>query len=305
MNGIETSWGGVVIAVGNQKGGVGKTTTAVHLAHGLANRGHRVLLMDLDPSAGATLHLGVCPDEYHGVYELLTGEADLDQCLLDRSEHASVPEGLTLMPSSRRLESIDRVLGEANRFTLPADVLVPPTAQLRSRFDIIVLDTPPSTALSTSLSAYKVADYFVLATLAEPLAVSGLCMTARDIDAVRRHGNTDIRMLGICVGSVPPRTLISAWTIANLDEAFPGPSGPESPTALRFEPVIRRSTVVPRVQRMGRTLFDMLPAHPVTAEFESLARSVEHRIVLAQRGFDEHEAYPPSQALTPSDGMVQ
>jgi chromosome partitioning protein len=294
MNGIETAWGGVIIAIGNQKGGVGKTTTAVHLARGLALRGHRTLLIDLDPSAGATIHLGVGPDEYHGVFELLTGEAELEDCIVDQNEMPRLAERLSLMPASRRLETIDRHLGEANRFGNPADILVSPTARLRDRFDIIVLDTPPSTTLSTSLSAYKVADYFILATLAEPLAMSGLCVAARDIDAVRQHGNANLRLLGVCVGAVPARALIAGWILREIDQAFPGPGLPEQPTTLRFVPSIRRSTVVARVQRMGLTLFDRLPGHPVTQDFMAMVESVEHRIAAAQRGFDEHDAYPLS-----------
>jgi len=282
----------VVIAVGNQKGGVGKTTTAVHLARGLALRGHRTLLIDLDPYAGATIHLGVCPDEYHGVFELLTGEAGLSDCLLDRGEVERLPDNLALMPASRRLEAIDKRLGEANRFGHPADVLVAPTARLRDMFDIIVLDTPPSTTLSTSLSAYKVADYFILATLAEPLAMGGLCVAAQDIETVRRHGNANLRLLGICVGAVPARALVAGWTLREIDQAFPGPSTPERPTTLRFVPTIRRSTVVARVQRMGLTLFDRLPDHPVTLDFMAMVESVEHRIAAAQRGLHEEDAYP-------------
>lgn len=294
MNGIETTWGGVVIAVGNQKGGVGKTTTAVHLAHGMAMRGHRTLLVDLDPSAGATVHLGICPEDYHGVFELLTGEADPDDCLIDRAEVPRIPENLTLIPSSRRLESIDRHLDARERFGRPADILVSPTERLREWFDIIVLDTPPSTALSTSLSAYRVADCFILATLAEPLAMSGLCQAARDIEAACRHGNPNLRLLGICVGSVAPRTLVADWVMRDIDAAFPGPGTTERPTTLRFVPTIRRSTVVARVQRMGMTLFDRLPGHPVTHDFMAMVESVEHRIALAQRGWGEDEAYPPS-----------
>jgi chromosome partitioning protein len=81
MNGLETTWGAIVLAVGNQKGGVGKTTTAVHLAHALAERGHRILLWDLDINAGATKHLGVEPDAFMGTYEVLAaGEDPLDGC---------------------------------------------------------------------------------------------------------------------------------------------------------------------------------------------------------------------------------
>lgn len=302
MNGIETHWGGVTIAIGNQKGGVGKTTTAVHLARGFALRGHRTLLIDLDPSAGATLHLGVCPDEYHGVFELLTGEAGLEDCLLDHTETDRLPENLTLLPSSRRLESVDKRLGEANRFGNPADVLVSPTARLRGMFDIIVLDTPPSTTLSTSLSAYKVADYFILATLAEPLAMGGLCVAAQDIETVRRHGNANLRLLGICVGAAHSRALITRWILHEIDQAFPGPGSPELPTTLRLVPTIRRSTVVARVQRMGLTLFDRLPDHPVTLDFRAMVEAVEHRIAAAQRGLHEEDAYPPALANTQSIG---
>lgn len=293
MNGIETCWGGIVIAVGNQKGGVGKTTTAVHLACGLANRGHRTLLWDLDPSAGATKHLGIIPDDYHGTYELLSGEVGIDHATLTIDDEACrLPSGLALIPSSRRLESIDQRLAAVRKFESPSDILLAPLKSLRDRFDLIILDTPPSTVLSPAVSAYKAADWMILATLADAFSTAGLVEAVRDVQAARQHGNANLRLLGVAVTAVTRRTVIARDIIASIDAAFTGPED----TTLRFEPVISRSTIVPQAQRAGRTVFDNEPSHPVTEQFRQLVRSVEERLLAGQRGFDEASAYPKAGA---------
>ena len=175
MNGLETIWGGIVIAVGNQKGGVGKTTTAVHVASGLANRGHHTLLWDLDPSAGATKHLGLTPDAYPGSLELLLGDLTPEEAPITASnDELWLPERLDIIPSKRRLETVDSEIAARSRFWNRLDILNQPLQALRQTYDIIVLDTPPSTVLSPSLAAYASSDWFLLAAMPDPLSVTGL-----------------------------------------------------------------------------------------------------------------------------------
>ncbi len=284
MNGLETTWGGHVIAVGNQKGGVGKTTTAVHVASGLANRGHRTVLWDLDPSAGATKHLGLAPDAYPGTLELLLGDIKAEEACISSAEcDASFTENLSVIPSKRRLETIDSELGARCRFFNPLDVLAEPTARLRESFDIIVLDTPPSTVLSPSLSAYASSDWFLLAAMPDPLAVTGLADAARDIDAVRSTANRELRLLGVVLNAVDNRTRLCRELTAYIDECFASPTGQTH----RLAPAIGRSTVVPTAQKMGRTVLDAFPRHPVAEQFAALAESIEDRLILAQRALDD------------------
>lgn len=292
MNGLETTWGGIVIAVGNQKGGVGKTTTAVHVACGLANRGHRTLLWDLDPSAGATKHLGLTPDAYPGTLELLLGDIDVDEaCIAPANHDIDLPEYLSIIPSKRRLESIDSTLGSRCRFFNPLDVLDVPIARLRQSFDIIVLDTPPSTVLSPSLATYASADWFLLAAMPDPLAITGLADAVRDIEAVRETANRKLQLLGVVLNAVDNRTRLCRELTAYVDECFASPTG----DTLRLTPTISRSTVVPTAQKLGRSVIDAFPRHPVAEQFVALAAAIEDRLILAQRTLGD-ELVPTSHA---------
>lgn len=290
MNELETTWGGIVIAVGNQKGGVGKSTTAVHVACGLANRGHRTLLWDLDPSAGATKHLGLTPDAYPGTLELLLGDINVDDACISHTNHdIEIPGRLSIIPSKRRLETIDSNLGSRCRFFNPLDVLAEPIAELRQSFDIIVLDTPPSTVLSPSLATYASADWFLLAAMPDPLAITGLADAARDIEAVRDSTNRKLKLLGVVLNAVDNRTRLCRELTAYVDECFASPTG----KTLRLTPTISRSTVVPTAQKLGRSVIDAFPRHPVAEQFMALAAAIEDRLILAQRDLSDEPIYTP------------
>lgn len=278
MNGLETHWGASVIAVGNQKGGVGKTTTSVHLARGLADLGHRVLLWDLDPSAGATKHLGVPPEVFCGTFEVLMGELKPHEAVFTGDEEFWMPDGLALIPASRILESIDRELLRTGRMTAATEVLAPAIDEFRTRFDVILLDTPPSTVLSPSLSAYRVSDWFILAATPDPLAITALNDAADDITKVRRHANPGLSLLGVVVNAADKRTRLTRELTEYLDMAFRMPDG----NTLRLEPSISRSTIVPTAQKAGRTVFDTAPGHQVAEQYRELSRVVEQRLIIAQ-----------------------
>jgi chromosome partitioning protein len=284
MNGLETTWGGQVIAVGNQKGGVGKSTTAIHLARALAERGHWTLVWDLDPSAGATKHLGLSPEGYAGTFELLLGELGPTEAVVtsDASADLWLPDGLDIVPSHRRLETIDAELRARSRFWYPAETLAEPLRAYRSRYDVVILDTPPSTVLSPSISAYAVADWFLLAAMPDPLSMTGLADAARDIEAVRHERNPGLRLLGVVLGAVDLRTRLARELTAYVDEAFRSSDG----FSLRCEPLIPRSTVVPTAQKLGRTVIDEFPNHVVAMQFRKLAVTIEQRLINAQRGFE-------------------
>ena len=121
-----------VIAVGNQKGGVGKTTNTVHIARALVERGHKVLIIDLDMNHGATRHFGVVPEAFMGSYVMLLGEEQPENLVLSHGdEDVELPEGLHLIPAARKLEGIDQAVLSKNKFMSPRDVLRTPLDSLR------------------------------------------------------------------------------------------------------------------------------------------------------------------------------
>src|SRR5262245_4412266 len=98
-----------VIAVGNQKGGVGKTTNTVHIGRALVEKGRKVLIIDLDMNHGATQHFGVVPEAFMGSYEMLVGDEEASNLILNhKEEDVSLPENLDLIPAARKLEGIDQ-----------------------------------------------------------------------------------------------------------------------------------------------------------------------------------------------------
>ena len=146
-----------VIAVGNQKGGVGKTTNTVHIARALVERGQRVLIIDLDMNHGATRHFGVIPEAYMGSYEMLVGEEQARNLVLTHDEDdICLPEGLDLIPAARKLEGIDQALAHKSKFLTPREVLSAPLDQLRGHYDYIFLDTAPN-ATTPTIASYLAA----------------------------------------------------------------------------------------------------------------------------------------------------
>ena len=108
MEADSTDCRGVVIAVGNQKGGVGKTTNTVHLAAALGLRGRKCLIIDLDPAAGSTKHFGISPSEYQGSLELLAGKANLESLVITEG----LPQNVHLVPSRPQLSELDTLLSK-------------------------------------------------------------------------------------------------------------------------------------------------------------------------------------------------
>lgn len=265
-----------VIAVGNQKGGVGKTTNTVHLARALAERGRRVLVWDLDMNSGATRHFGVPLDAFMGTYEILIGDEEpLNVVVTNRDEGVHLPDNLHLITSRRKLEAIDETLAARDKFLARSDVLLGPISVLRGRYDYIFLDTAPN-ATAPTVASYKAADWFILSAIPDPFAIDGLRDALLDIQAVQKRGNPGLRILGVVLGAVDERTRL-ARTLANyVENAFK--AGTADAESIRFKTVIHRSTVIPTTQKAGRTLFETDPLHKVTEQYRQLAEEIEQRI---------------------------
>ena len=263
-----------VIAVGNQKGGVGKTTNACHISAALGELGRLCLIWDLDVNCGATRHFGIPPETYWGTFELLTGEDDLDSIIItDRLRDVDLPKNIHLIPAGRNLEGLDGALGPDHKF-FPAGVLLDPIKELRGHYDYIFLDTAPS-VLTTTLGAYMAADYFILSTTPQRFSIAGLEDAARDIQAAIRLGNAKLRVLGVVVSDVDTRTRLARLHIDLIEDLFR--RGPGQRSAM-FETIISRSTVIGEAQRQGKTIFQTDPTHKVTEQYRKLASELEQRL---------------------------
>ena len=267
-----------VIAVGNQKGGVGKSTLTVHLAAGLGEMGRHSLIWDLDMNRGASVQLGI-PKEMPvlGSYEVLLGEEDPVEVVISTGdiEGLELPPHVSLIAARRNLENIDMVLNAKHVFGNPKDVLRPLVDQLRGDYDYIFLDTAPNLMIPT-VAAYKAADYFLLSAIPEPLAIEGLSAALEDIATVKKQGNPSLRLIGVVLSAIKGRsTRLQRELIGYVEEQFDAAS---DPSARSYKTRITETTYVCECQQYGKTMFQLFPDHKVTDEYRQLVRELEARL---------------------------
>ena len=263
-----------VVAVGNQKGGVGKTTNTVHLAAALGEMGKRCLIIDLDMNAGSTKHFGISAEGFVGAFEVLTGaEQAADAVLRDGEDGVHLPKNVDLISSSRKLEKIDQALLTKNKFAPPQDILLAPIESLRGQYDYVFLDTAPN-ATAPTIAAYKAADWFVLTAMPEPFAIAGLNEALTDIRDAQQHGNPNLKLLGLILCAVDKRTRLSNDLKQYCHDAF----SPDGKSSAKFDTTISRSTVVGQTQDARKTLFQTHSKHEVTEQYRALAKEVDARI---------------------------
>jgi chromosome partitioning protein len=256
---------GVVIAVGNQKGGVGKTTNTIHLAAALGEKGYECLVIDLDPAAGATKHLGVPENSYAGSLELLTTDETVESLVVTDK----MPKGVHLIPSRPQLSELENVL---SKFIDRTTVLEKPLNLARQRYDFIFLDTPPSAAAITTVAAYSTAEWFLLSAFLHPLSLAGLTEAFNDIADVRKHRNRKLEVLGVVFTNVDRRaTRLRHQLETIVTEALPG---------RQFQISIPQAIILPELSGQGITLFQ-LPnslANPIANQYRRLAAELDNRV---------------------------
>nr|WP_238935719.1 ParA family protein [Sulfitobacter mediterraneus] len=193
-----------IIAVANQKGGVGKTTTAINLAAALVEEGKRVLLVDLDPQGNASTGLGIeLEDRVYTTYELLLEDIDLDEVIQDTDY-----QGLLIVPATVDLSSADiELISNEKRSFLLHDALRQ-TQMDRYELDYILIDCPPSLNLLTVNA--MIASHSILVPLqSEFFALEGLSQLMMTIREVRQTGNKDLRIEGVVLTMFDKRNNLS------------------------------------------------------------------------------------------------
>ncbi len=247
-----------IIAVVNQKGGVGKTTTAVNLGAYLAKAGHRVLLVDLDPQANATSGLGVDHKALtKGVYEVLVSPTQIRDVIVPTSidGYHLVPATLSLAGATVELVPLQR------REHLLSDTV----RTLSDSYDYILIDSPPSLGLLT-INGLVAADEILIPVQSEYYSLEGLGQLLETIELVQQHLHPKLQILGVVLTMYDPRFRLSDAVLEELYKFFPH--------AKIFRSVIPRNVRLAEAPSYGQTIMHYDHRSPGAKAYRKLADEV-------------------------------
>lgn len=255
------------IAIINQKGGVGKTTTAVNLSAALAEQGQRVCLIDLDPQAHASLHLGVAlGHERQSVYQVLIGETLLADV------RVAIEDNLWLVPSQLDLAAAEMELaGEVGREVILRDKL-----ELDDeKYDYLIIDCPPSLGVLT-LNALTAVHEVFLPLQPHFLALHGFGKLLRTIQVVAQRLNPGLRLSGVMLCMYESGTRLAAEVTSDVASFFERQKvqGSAWAGAKNYQTRIRRNIRLAEAPSFGRSIFHYAPDSNGARDYRQLAREV-------------------------------
>lgn len=257
-----------VIAILNQKGGVGKTTTALNLGAALAQNGKTVLLLDLDQQGSLTTSAGIVPEELdRTVYNSLSQHADIKikMPMLLSGLIRPTPAGLDLIPANIELAGLDlELVGAYNREHILSRALAP----LRDRYDYIVMDCPPSLSLLV-VNALTAATEILIPMQADYLAAKGVKLLLESIEAMSERLNPTLKITGILITMADQRTGHTKQIIELTRSNFLGKVNV-------FETVIKANVRLKEAPITGKSILDYEPKSEAAAAYRALAGEVEH-----------------------------
>ena len=251
------------IAFINQKGGVGKTTTAVNVAAAMGRAGSRVLLVDLDPQSHATMHVGIEPESaVPGVYDVLVNGTAIAAALHE------TPAGLTIMPAHVDLVGAEvELASRSNREMILHDALGP----LRERFDVMIIDCPPSLGILT-INALAAVEEVIIPLQPHFLALQGLGRLLETVALVRGVLNATLRISGIVMCMFEKGTRLAQEVDSDV-RRFMADATPDDAWfgARVFSTMIRRNIKLAECPSFGRTIFEYAPSSRGAEDYQALA----------------------------------
>lgn len=276
------------IAIINQKGGVGKTTTVANLAAAIASRGLDVCAIDLDPQSHLTLHLGLEPGKSErSIYDVLTADASIVSAAVSPREH------LWLVPSVIDLAAAEvELVGTVGREQILRDRL----RQDDPPWRFVLIDCPPSLGLLT-LNALAAADEVIIPLQPHFLALQGLGKLLETVSLVQRRINPNLRVSGVIFSMYETATRLAGEVVADLKEFFSSARSARTPWSQTriYETFIRRNVKLAECPSHGQTIFDYEPSSHGAADYKALADEF-----LADHSVVEAPAAAPAQSVPAS-----
>lgn len=244
-----------VISIANHKGGVGKTTTAVNLAAGMARLGKRVMLIDLDPQANATYSFGLKKQDM-SIYQVLAFQDDIRKVILHLGD-------IDLVPSSVHLAGFEKNSEVGKEFILQESLLT-----INDLYDFVIIDCPPSLGALT-ISALTASQFALIALQPEFLALQGMNDFIKILRTVKTRMNNELELLGIVITNFDYRKVLHRDVVQHAEEHY---------SDMVMETKIRGNVSLAESQSMGQHIFDYDANSNGAEDYLSLTREVLQRV---------------------------
>jgi len=241
-----------IIAISNNKGGVGKTTSTVNIAAALHILGKKVLVIDIDHQAQSTYHFGYNPNNLtYSVYNVLKGEISYKDVIIDR-------DGLHILPSKNELKDIEFIPLPAKEFLLKEAL------DGMSGYDFILIDCPPSLGILT-LNALTFAKEILVPLQVQFLPFHGMYNLFEAVQMVKRRLNKDVEITGIIGTMFNPKKQINVEVIEETKKRLPGKL---------FETLIRENVLLQEAPSWGKTIFEYKPNSNGAVDYMNLTKEI-------------------------------